>query len=58
LITFKDKDGHTFITGELSVKGGMPAHGHGLPSEPKFTHALDNGTLLLRGVLFNMTGEW
>ncbi len=57
-VTFKTKDGKEFIPGNLSISGGMPSHGHGLPSEPNFTRVLKDKSLLLEGVLFNMTGEW
>ncbi len=57
-VSFKTKNGKLFIPGQVSIDGGMPAHGHGLPSEPRFTRAIDKGKLLLSGVLFNMRGEW
>ncbi len=53
-----DENGNDFIPGNISINGGMPSHGHGLPSEPKFTRYLGNGKLQLEGVLFNMAGAW
>ena len=57
-VSFKTKNGKLFIPGHISIGGGMPSHGHGLPSEPRFTRAVNKGKLLLSGVLFNMSGEW
>jgi hypothetical protein len=42
----------------ITVDGGMPAHGHGLPTAPQVTQALGNGQYLLEGVRFNMSGAW
>ncbi len=42
----------------LSVDGGMPQHGHGLPTKPRVTRALGNGDHLVEGLKFNMGGWW
>jgi cytochrome c peroxidase len=42
----------------FTIDGGMAAHGHGLPSQPKVTTYLGNGDYLIEGMLFNMTGTW
>jgi hypothetical protein len=42
----------------LSVDGGMPQHGHGLPTKPRVTRALGNGDHLVEGMKFNMGGWW
>jgi hypothetical protein len=42
----------------IAVDGGMPQHGHGLPTQPKVTRALGNGRYLMEGVKFSMTGWW
>jgi hypothetical protein len=42
----------------LSVDGGMPQHGHGLPTKPRATRALGNGDHLIEGMKFNMGGWW
>lgn len=42
----------------VSVDGGMPQHGHGLPTKPKVTLALGNGNYLVEGLKFNMGGWW
>jgi len=43
---------------QISVDGGMPQHGHGLPTRPQVTQELSDGTYLLEGMKFSMTGWW
>jgi hypothetical protein len=43
---------------EISVDGGMPQHGHGLPTKPRVTRDLGNGDHLVEGMKFNMGGWW
>jgi hypothetical protein len=40
------------------VDGGMPQHGHGLPTKPRVTRRLGNGDHLVEGLKFNMGGWW
>ena len=42
----------------VTVDGGMPQHGHGLPTKPRVTRALGNGDHLVEGLKFNMGGWW
>lgn len=42
----------------IAVDGGMPRHGHGLPTRPRVTQALGNGDHLVEGMKFNMGGWW
>ena len=42
----------------VAVDGGMPQHGHGLPTRPRVTRALGNGDHLVEGMKFNMGGWW
>jgi hypothetical protein len=42
----------------VSVDGGMPQHGHGLPTKPQVTRALGEGNHLVEGMKFNMGGWW
>jgi hypothetical protein len=42
----------------IAVDGGMPQHGHGLPTKPRVTKELEDGTYLLEGMKFSMTGWW
>lgn len=41
----------------IKVDGGMPAHNHGLPTQPVVTE-IGNGDYLLEGIKFSMTGRW
>jgi hypothetical protein len=42
----------------FAVGGGMPQHGHGLPTQPRVTRELEDGTYMLDGMKFSMTGWW
>ena len=42
----------------ITVDGGMPQHGHGLPTHPRVTRALGGGTYQVEGLKFNMGGWW
>jgi hypothetical protein len=42
----------------LTVDGDMPAHGHGMPTEPQVTADLGNGDYLVEGMSFQMGGYW
>lgn len=57
-ITVTDADGKAVNDAKIHVDGGMPAHGHGLPTDPKVTKNLGNGSYLVEGVKFSMPGEW
>ena len=51
-------DGQPVEDAQITVDGGMPAHGHGLPTQPQVTQNLGNGDYLLEGVRFQMPGAW
>lgn len=40
------------------LNGGMPEHGHGLPTHPVVTKEIVPGTYLLEGLKFSMPGWW
>jgi hypothetical protein len=42
----------------ILVDGGMPQHGHGLPTKPRVTENLGNGDFLVEGLRFQMPGWW
>jgi YtkA-like len=42
----------------IQVDGGMPQHGHGLPTRPQVTRQLPEGGYLIEGMKFSMTGWW
>lgn len=51
-------DGAPVHGARFAVDGGMPQHGHGLPTQPRVTRELEDGTYLLDGMKFSMTGWW
>jgi hypothetical protein len=42
----------------IQVDGGMPQHGHGLPTKPQVTRELSDSSYLIEGMKFSMTGWW
>ena len=42
----------------ITIDGGMPQHGHGLPTKPVVTRQLGNGDYRVEGMKFNMGGWW
>ena len=51
-------DGSAIDSVKIAVDGGMPQHGHGLPTKPRVTRDLGNGDHLVEGMKFNMGGWW
>ncbi len=51
-------DGSPIDQAQVMVDGGMPQHGHGLPTTPRVTRSLGNGDHLVEGMKFNMGGWW
>ena len=45
-------------TARITIDGGMPQHGHGLPTKPLVTRTLGNGDYRVEGMKFNMGGWW
>lgn len=42
----------------ITVDGGMPEHGHGLPTQPRVAPTPAAGVYALEGLRFNMSGWW
>jgi YtkA-like len=42
----------------ITVDGDMPAHGHGMPTQPEVTEDRGNGDYLVEGMSFQMGGYW
>ena len=57
-VTVRDAEGRAIDDAQISVDGGMPQHGHGLPTRPRVTRSLGNGIYEIEGVRFNMGGWW
>jgi cytochrome c peroxidase len=58
LIRVARRDGGRLALREIALDGGMPAHGHGLPTAPAVTATGSSGEFVARGVRFNMAGRW
>ena len=50
-------DGKPVEDATIHVYGGMPAHRHGLPTEPEASPT-GGGEYIVKGLKFSMTGEW
>ena len=50
-------DGNPVEDATITVYGGMPAHRHGLPTEPEASPT-GGGEYIVKGFKFSMTGEW
>jgi hypothetical protein len=57
-VTLATPDGKPVSGAKVAVDGGMPQHGHGLPTQPRVTRELGNGAYQLDGMKFSMTGWW
>ena len=58
-ILYVESDSGDPIEGaDIEVDGGMPAHDHGLPTQPRVTEDLGDGYYRLDGVRFHMSGDW
>jgi hypothetical protein len=51
-------DGTPVHGAKFQVDGGMPQHGHGLPTQPRVTREVGDGTYALDGMKFSMPGWW
>lgn len=57
-VLIKDATGTPVESAVISVDGGMPEHGHGLPTQPRVTRTLGGGLYEIDGLRFNMGGWW
>ncbi len=53
-----DAGGNPVESARILVDGGMPEHGHGLPTEPEMTDNMGNGVYEIGGMRFSMPGWW
>ncbi len=58
ILTLTTPDGKPVEGAKVSIDGGMPQHGHGLPTSPQMTSYLGDGRYRIEGVKFNMGGWW
>lgn len=57
-IRVSSPDGTPVRNARIAVDGGMPQHGHGLPTRPQVTREVADGTYAMEGMKFSMTGWW
>jgi hypothetical protein len=57
-VTISTPDGQPAQIASITIDGGMPQHGHGLPTKPEVTTDLGKGAHLIEGMKFNMPGWW
>ncbi len=58
LLTLRDAKQSALHPATISIVGGMPGHGHGLPTQPQVTDHLGKGVYRIEGLKFHMPGEW
>jgi len=51
-------DGAPVEDATITVTGSMPAHSHGMPTNPQVTANLGGGDYRVEGIQFQMGGEW
>ena len=57
-VSITDAEGLAVDGATIVVDGGMPQHGHGLPTKPRVTKNLGGGMYEVEGVRFSMGGWW
>lgn len=57
-VAIVDAAGRPVEHAAIAIDGGMPQHGHGLPTRPRVTGALGDGLYEIEGLRFNMGGWW
>jgi YtkA-like len=57
-LVVRDAEGQAIDEAQIAIDGGMPQHGHGLPTRPRVTRGLGDGLYEIEGVRFNMGGWW
>ena len=58
VVRVKTRDGAPVLSAQITIRGGMPAHDHGLPTRPESTRNLGEGRYLIEGMRFHMAGHW
>lgn len=57
-VRITDANGRPVEVAAIKVDGGMPEHGHGLPTQPRLGRSLGGGVYEIDGVRFSMGGWW
>jgi hypothetical protein len=58
ILELRAPDGAPVTGAVIGIAGGMPGHGHGLPTQPRVTEELGDGRYRIDGVKLNMVGAW
>jgi len=58
VVHIETQDGHPVETARIEIGGGMPEHGHGLPTQPEMGRNLGHGDYEIDGMKFQMSGWW
>lgn len=58
ILELRAADGAPVDQARIAIGGGMPGHGHGLPTQPLVTDYLGDGQYLIEGVRLSMAGRW
>ncbi|HEX6473465.1 MAG TPA: FixH family protein, partial [Candidatus Limnocylindria bacterium] len=58
VLHLKTPDGEPIVGARVTVNGDMPAHGHGMPTQPEVTADLGSGDYRVEGMAFQMGGYW
>ena len=57
-LSIVDRNGTPVDSATITINGGMPQHGHGLPTRPKVREGDVPGRYAIAGLRFNMGGWW
>lgn len=57
-VKVSDTTGKPVHDAVFTVGGGMPQHGHGLPTKPRVSTEVESGSYRIDGMKFSMPGWW
>jgi len=57
-VEITDEKGRPVENATITIDGGMPEHGHGLPTQPRVKQGERSGTYEIVGLRFSMGGWW
>jgi hypothetical protein len=57
-VRLTDQAGRPVTGATFKISGGMPQHGHGLPTAPTAQPGASDGAYVIKGVKFSMDGWW
>lgn len=58
ILTLSDAAAEPVGDARIAIGGGMPGHGHGLPTQPIVSDYLGDGRYRVEGMKLNMMGQW